>query len=128
MVGRDLRELVSRAIFMCQNAEYQLKAQLLGKVVTLTPGETRLASTLNALPNVTNRTWEYWTLRLDKAGGLPPQPGSARKAKARPRAASAAKSSNKRSSRTKARSSRKSLGSKKRVKRRPAVRASGESR
>ena len=84
---------------MCQNAEYQLKAQLLGKVATLTPGETRLASTLNALPNVTNRTWEYWTLRLDKAGGLPPQPGSARKAAARPQAASAGhKSSNKRSS------------------------------
>jgi ribulose-5-phosphate 4-epimerase/fuculose-1-phosphate aldolase len=99
VVGRDLRELVSRAVFMCQNAEYQLKAQLLGKVVTLTPGETRLASTLNALPNVTNRTWEYWTLRLDKADGLPPQPGSARKAAARPQAASAGpKSSNKRSS------------------------------
>jgi ribulose-5-phosphate 4-epimerase/fuculose-1-phosphate aldolase len=99
VVGRDLRELVSRAIFMCQNAEYQLKAQLLGKVVTLTPGETRLASTLNALPNVTNRTWEYWTLRLDKAGGLPPQPGGARKAATRPQAASARpKSSNKRAS------------------------------
>ena len=25
VVGRDLRELVSRAIFMCQNAEYQLR-------------------------------------------------------------------------------------------------------
>ena len=99
VVGRDLRELVSRAIFMCQNAQYQLKAQLLGKVVTLTPGETKLASTLNALPNVTNRTWEYWTLRLDKAGGLPPQPGRARKAAARPQAASAGqKSSNTRTS------------------------------
>jgi HCOMODA/2-hydroxy-3-carboxy-muconic semialdehyde decarboxylase len=87
VVGRDLRELVSRSIFMCQNAEYQFKAHLLGKVVTLTPGETRLASGLNALPNVTNRTWEYWTLRLAKAGGLPPR--AAGSAKARPRAASA---------------------------------------
>ena len=92
VVGRDLRELVSRSIFMCQNAEYQLKAKLLGDVATLTAGETRLASTLNALPNVTNRTWEYWTLRLDKAGGLPPQAAaksSASKPKARLRAASA---------------------------------------
>jgi HCOMODA/2-hydroxy-3-carboxy-muconic semialdehyde decarboxylase len=72
VVGRDLRELVSRSIFMCQNAEYQLKAKLLGEVTTLTSGETRLASALNALPNVTNRTWEYWTQRLDRAGGLPP--------------------------------------------------------
>jgi ribulose-5-phosphate 4-epimerase/fuculose-1-phosphate aldolase len=86
VVGRDLHELVSRAIFMCQNAEYQLKAKMLGDVATLTPGETRLASTLNALPNVTNRTWEYWTLRLDKTGGLPPRAAS----KARRRAASVA--------------------------------------
>src|SRR5829696_8939822 len=46
VVGGDIRELVSRAIFMCQNADYQLKARLLGKVETLTAGETRLASTL----------------------------------------------------------------------------------
>ena len=87
VVGRDLRELVSRAIFMCHNAEYQLRAQLLGRVATLTPGETRLAGTINAMPNVTNRTWEYWTLRLDKAGGLPAR--AAAPSKARPPAASA---------------------------------------
>jgi HCOMODA/2-hydroxy-3-carboxy-muconic semialdehyde decarboxylase len=73
VVGRDLRELVSRSIFMCQNARYQLEAQLIGKVATLTPGEIKLAGSLNALPNVTNRTWEYWTLRLDRVGGLPPK-------------------------------------------------------
>jgi ribulose-5-phosphate 4-epimerase/fuculose-1-phosphate aldolase len=87
VVGRDLRELVSRSIFMCQNAEYQLRAQMLGKVPTLTPGETRLAGVINAMPNVTNRTWEYWTLRLAKAGGLPPKTAGS-KPKARPPAAS----------------------------------------
>jgi ribulose-5-phosphate 4-epimerase/fuculose-1-phosphate aldolase len=71
VVGRNLRELVSRAVFMCQNAEYQLKAKMLGHVATLTPGEIKLASTINALPNVTNRTWEYWTQRLEKVGRLP---------------------------------------------------------
>src|SRR5262247_2599587 len=40
VVGRTLHELVSRAIFMCQNAEYQLKAKMLGEVATLTAGET----------------------------------------------------------------------------------------
>jgi HCOMODA/2-hydroxy-3-carboxy-muconic semialdehyde decarboxylase len=92
VVGRDLRELVSRSIFMCQNAEYQLRAKFLGNVATLTAGETSLASTINALPNVTNRTWEYWTLRLDKAGGLPARvasKSSVPRPKARPRAASA---------------------------------------
>jgi ribulose-5-phosphate 4-epimerase/fuculose-1-phosphate aldolase len=87
VVGRDLRELVSRAIFMCHNAEFQLRAQLLGRVATLTPGETRLAGSINAMPNVTDRTWEYWTLRLDKAGGLAPR--AAARSRARPRAASA---------------------------------------
>jgi ribulose-5-phosphate 4-epimerase/fuculose-1-phosphate aldolase len=76
VVGGDLRELVSRAIFMCQNAEYQLRAQMLGRVAALTPGEIKLASTINSLPNVTNRTWEYWTQRLDKVGGLPSTVGS----------------------------------------------------
>ena len=59
VVGGDLRELVSRSIFMCQNAVYQLQAQLLGKVAQLSLGETRLAGSLNALPNVVGRTWEY---------------------------------------------------------------------
>src|SRR5882762_8677427 len=40
VVGSDLRELVSRSIFMCQNAIYQLQAHVLGKVVPLTQGET----------------------------------------------------------------------------------------
>lgn len=87
VVGRDLRELVSRSIFMCHNAEYQLRAQILGKVTTLTAGETKLAGTINAMATVTNRTWEYWTLRLDKAGGMP-APVAAKSSKARPRAAS----------------------------------------
>ena len=90
VVGRDLRELVSRSIFMCQNADYQLRAHLLGKVATLTAGETKLAGVLNAMPNVTNRTWEYWTLRLVRTGGLPPR---ATGSKARPQAASKARTS-----------------------------------
>jgi ribulose-5-phosphate 4-epimerase/fuculose-1-phosphate aldolase len=71
VVGSDLRELVSRSIFLCDNARYQLQAQLLGKVVPLTPGETRLAGSINAMPNVTGRTWEYWCMRLERAGLMP---------------------------------------------------------
>jgi ribulose-5-phosphate 4-epimerase/fuculose-1-phosphate aldolase len=73
VVGQDLPELVSRAIFMCRNAEFQLQAQLLGKVVPLSSGEARLAGSLNALPNVVGRTWEYWSMRLAEAGRLPPR-------------------------------------------------------
>ena len=67
---------------MCQNAVYQLQAHMLGKVDKLTPGEVKLASTLNALPNVTGRTWEYWTMRLAEAGRLPPRRRSHRRKRA----------------------------------------------
>jgi HCOMODA/2-hydroxy-3-carboxy-muconic semialdehyde decarboxylase len=73
VVGKDLRELVSRSIFMCDNAKYQLQAHMLGKVVPLSRGETKLAGTINAMPNVVGRTWEYWTMRLERAGLLPPR-------------------------------------------------------
>ena len=52
----------------------------------------------NAMPNVTNRTWEYWTLRLGRTAGLPPV------SKARPQAASVTRS---RSPKTRARGERK---------------------
>jgi ribulose-5-phosphate 4-epimerase/fuculose-1-phosphate aldolase len=73
VVGANLRELVSRSIFICQNADYQLRALALGTPEALHPGEVKLASTLNALPNVVNRTWEYWSMRLEAAGGMPPR-------------------------------------------------------
>src|SRR3989440_906919 len=76
VVGRDLPELVSRTIFMCRNAEYQLQAQMLGKVVPLSSGEARLAGSINAMPNVVGRTWEYWSMRLAEASRLPPQTSS----------------------------------------------------
>jgi HCOMODA/2-hydroxy-3-carboxy-muconic semialdehyde decarboxylase len=86
VVGRDVRELVSRCVFMCQNAQFQLQAHMLGKVVPLSSGETRLAGSINALPNVVGRTWEYWSMRLDLAGLLPPRGASAKKgAKSAPR-------------------------------------------
>ncbi len=93
VVGADIRELVSRCIFMCQNAVYQLQAHMLGKVDKLTPGEVKLASTLNALPNVTGRTWEYWTMRLAEAGRLPPASRRRSSAKASPRRVPAKKAS-----------------------------------
>jgi HCOMODA/2-hydroxy-3-carboxy-muconic semialdehyde decarboxylase len=101
VVGADIRELVSRCIFMCQNAVYQLQAHLLGKVDKLRPGEVRLASTLNSLPNVTGRTWEYWTMRLAEAGRLPPA-GKARSGRTKP-AAKAKRASAKKATRGKKR-------------------------
>ncbi len=72
VIGASLKELVSRSIFMCQNAEYQLRALTLGAVTPLHPGETKLAGTISLMPSVVSRTWEYWSTRLQAAGAMPP--------------------------------------------------------
>ena len=73
VVGGGAKELVSRSIFMCQNADYQLRALALGKPDVLRRGEVKLAGVLGQLPNVVGRTWEYWSMRLEAAGGMPPR-------------------------------------------------------
>jgi len=78
VVGGGLQELVSRAIFLCQNADYQLRAHMLGGAPALHPGEIRLAGAVNLMPIVVARTWEYWRARLRAAGALPPRAGRKR--------------------------------------------------
>jgi HCOMODA/2-hydroxy-3-carboxy-muconic semialdehyde decarboxylase len=73
VVGTNLKELVARAIFMCQNAEYQLRALALGVPEPLHRGEVKLAGTISAMPNVVNRTWEFWSMRLEASGAMPPR-------------------------------------------------------
>ena len=36
-------------------------------------GEVKLAGALSLLPNVVTRTWEYWSMRLEAAGAMPPR-------------------------------------------------------
>jgi ribulose-5-phosphate 4-epimerase/fuculose-1-phosphate aldolase len=78
VVGGGLKELVSRSIFMCQNAEYQLRALALGTPQPLNRGEIKLAGALSLQPNVVTRTWEYWSMRLEAAGAMPPRRVSAK--------------------------------------------------
>ncbi len=72
LVGAGLKELVSRAIFMCQNAEYQLRALMLGAAPSLPRGEIKLAGAISRLPNVVTRTWEYWSARVDGGSAIAP--------------------------------------------------------
>jgi len=83
VVGGGLKELVSRSIFMCQNADYQLRTLALGTPQALHRGEIKLAGALGQMPNVVTRTWEYWSMRLEAAGAMPPR-RSAAKATRRP--------------------------------------------
>jgi ribulose-5-phosphate 4-epimerase/fuculose-1-phosphate aldolase len=73
VVGPGLRELVFRTIYGCRNAEYQTQAKQVGRVGTLTPGEVDLAGQLQQQPTTIARAWEYWLMRLEKRGALPPR-------------------------------------------------------
>jgi HCOMODA/2-hydroxy-3-carboxy-muconic semialdehyde decarboxylase len=78
VVGGSIKEMVSRSIFICQNAEYQMRAMTLGPPQPLYRGEVKLAGALGQLPNVVGRTWEYWSARLEAAGGMPPRRSTAK--------------------------------------------------
>jgi HCOMODA/2-hydroxy-3-carboxy-muconic semialdehyde decarboxylase len=83
-VAGDVQGLVFRTIYSCKNAEFQFQAQTLGKITPLHGGEVEKASALNAMANVTTRTWEYWMMRLEKSGnGLAPARKKRLKAKAK---------------------------------------------
>ena len=87
VVGAGLRELVSRSIFLCWNADYQLRASLLGTPQPLYPGEIELAGAINLKTTAAARTWEYWSMRLKAAGMWPPprrMAKAARRAAAKP--------------------------------------------
>jgi HCOMODA/2-hydroxy-3-carboxy-muconic semialdehyde decarboxylase len=88
VVGGGLKELVARSIFMCQNAEYQMRALALGAATPLHPGETKLAGVISAMPNVVSRTWEYWSLRLAASGAMPPRRGAKKATRGRGKARS----------------------------------------
>ena len=73
VVGGGLKELVSRSIFLCQNAEYQMRAHMLGTPEPLHRGEIKLAGAINVRPSAAERTWEYWGARLEASGLWPPR-------------------------------------------------------
>jgi HCOMODA/2-hydroxy-3-carboxy-muconic semialdehyde decarboxylase len=85
VVGGGLKELVSRSIFMCQNAEYQMKALALGTPEPLHRGEIKLAGTISLMPTVVGRTWEYWSVRLEASGAMSPRRAAAKAARPAPR-------------------------------------------
>jgi HCOMODA/2-hydroxy-3-carboxy-muconic semialdehyde decarboxylase len=64
VAGINLKALVSRSIFMCLNATYQLQAMALGAPQALHRGEVELAGAISLMPTVVTRTWEYWSMRL----------------------------------------------------------------
>ena len=72
VAGSSLRECVYRTVNSHRNADFQVRAMLVGTVTPLSPGETRLAAQNTGRTTGLSRAWEYWTMRLAKAGNLPP--------------------------------------------------------
>jgi HCOMODA/2-hydroxy-3-carboxy-muconic semialdehyde decarboxylase len=83
VAGRTLRELVFRTVYSSFNAEIQLRSMAIGKIGALNAAERQRSEPRQLSPRPMARAWEYWTMRLQKAGGLPPQIKRA-KAKSKP--------------------------------------------
>jgi len=84
VVGRTLKDLVLRSLFLCQNAEYQLRAQILGTPSFLHPGEIEKANLFEPPRAGVDRAWEYYCMRLKAAGGWPPKASAKSAAKRAP--------------------------------------------
>ena len=87
VAAKNLIELVFRTIYTTRNAELQLMCKAQGHALSpLTPGEARMAWDRNLMPRPQARAWEYWSVRLKKAGEYPaaaPRPKARRAAKIR---------------------------------------------
>ncbi len=82
VAGKSIQETVFRTIYSCRNAEFQLRAQAAGTIIPLSPGEVEKAGQIATGTTGLSRCWEYWSVRLDKAGGTPPsRKGSSKKDK-----------------------------------------------
>ena len=92
VAGTSVKDCVFRSVYSARNADYQVRAMTIGQnIASLSPGETQLAGQISGKTTGLTRSWEYWSMRVAKAGGLPakakPRPAvsSRRSAKARRR-------------------------------------------
>jgi ribulose-5-phosphate 4-epimerase/fuculose-1-phosphate aldolase len=70
VVGSSVRECVFRSVFSARNAEFQVRAMMIGgSIASLSPGETQMASQITGKTTGLARSWEYWSMRVAKAGG-----------------------------------------------------------
>ena len=72
VAGTSVKDCVFRSIYSARNAEYQVRALTIGgPVASLSPGEAQLAGQITAKTTGLTRSWEYWSMRVAKSGGLP---------------------------------------------------------
>ena len=100
-VGVSVRDCVFRCIYSTRNAEYQSQALAVGTAIaSLSRGECEQAAKINTSTTGLTRAWEYWYMRLDRAGLMVPAgkaaPAAAKRGKAPARKAKPAKKSRRR--------------------------------
>ena len=107
VAGRTLHEVVFRTVYSCRNAEYLTQAKLIGIPSPLNPRETQRAADYNLAAGPVARAWEYWSMRLAKAGGTPPRPAKSARPAARSARAAARRSKSPRGAKKTAKKGRK---------------------
>jgi hypothetical protein len=119
VAGSTVRDCVFRSIYSTRNAEYQVRAMLLGAIEGLSPGETKLAGAISGTTTGLVRSWEYWSMRVAKAGGAVAEAkGSGPSAKpARAKVKAASKAASKPASKSASKSASKPARAKSRPKR-----------
>jgi HCOMODA/2-hydroxy-3-carboxy-muconic semialdehyde decarboxylase len=83
VVGTSVRDCVFRCVYSARNAEYQVQSLAIGgSVASLSRGETELAAKITGTTTGLTRAWEYWSLRVAKAGGVATAPKKSKPARA----------------------------------------------
>ena len=77
VAGKSVSECTYRAITACRNADFQVRAMTLGTLDQFSPGEVELCAQIISRTTGLVRSWEYWAMRVAKAGGAPAQPKKA---------------------------------------------------
>jgi hypothetical protein len=90
VAGTSVKDCVFRSIYSARNAEYQVRALSIGSTIaSLSPGEAQLAGSISSKTTGLMRSWEYWSMRVAKSGGLaggvPLAPKKPARAAAKPR-------------------------------------------
>jgi len=71
VAGTSVQDCVFRCVFSARNAEYQVQSMAIGSIASLTAGEAQLAGLISTKTTGLTRSWEYWSMRVAKSGGVP---------------------------------------------------------
>jgi HCOMODA/2-hydroxy-3-carboxy-muconic semialdehyde decarboxylase len=85
VAGTSVKDCVFRCVFSARNAEYQVRALTISdRIASLSPGETEKAGHIVVQTTGLTRSWEYWSMRVAKAGGAVPAAAQPKPQKKKP--------------------------------------------